>query len=137
MALLSSKGVYGLCAMYELSQNKEEKPMQTKEIAKLTKISQNYLEQLLILLRRANLIRSIRGAYGGYVLAKSPNEITIKEVLVALEGSVESFDTEVKNGAVALFLKKSNEKIEQIFNLPLSKLDEFRDMAFGQINYEI
>lgn len=137
MALLSSKGVYGLCAMYELSQNKEEKPMQTKEIAKLTKISQNYLEQLLILLRRAELIRSIRGAYGGYVLAKSPNEITIKEILVALEGSVEAFDIEVKNGAVALFLEKSNEDIEQIFDLPLSKLDDFRDMAYGQINYEI
>lgn len=137
MALLSSKGVYGLCAMYELSQNKEEKPMQTKEIAKLTKISQNYLEQLLILLRRAELIRSIRGAYGGYVLAKSPNEITIKEILVALEGSVEAFDIEVKNGAVALFLEKSNEDIEQIFDLPLSKLDDFRDMAYDQINYEI
>lgn len=137
MALLSSKGIYGLCAMYELSQNKKEKPMQTKEIAKITNISQNYLEQLLLLLRRGELIKSIRGAHGGYVLAKNSNEITIKEILVALEGSIESSDIEIENGAVALFLTKSNEQIEQIFDIPLSKLEDFRDMAFGQINYEI
>lgn len=137
MALLSSKGIYGLCAMYELSQNKKEKPMQTKEIAKITNISQNYLEQLLLLLRRGELIKSIRGAHGGYVLARNSNEITIKEILVALEGSIESSDIEIENGAVALFLTKSNEQIEQIFDIPLSKLEDFRDMAFGQINYEI
>lgn len=111
--------------------------MQTKEIAKITNISQNYLEQLLLLLRRGELIKSIRGAHGGYVLARNSNEITIKEILVALEGSIESSDIEIENGAVALFLTKSNEQIEQIFDIPLSKLEDFRDMAFGQINYEI
>lgn len=137
MALLSSKGIYGLCAMYELSQNKKEKPMQTKEISKITNISQNYLEQLLALLRRANLVKSIRGAHGGYLLSKPANEITIKEIFIALEGSLTSHDIEVENRAVALFLNNNDEQISKIFDTPLSKLEDFRDMAHGQINYEI
>ena len=85
MPLISTKGVYGLTAMYELSKYQEDSPMQIKEISANANIPQNYLEQLLSKLRRAELVKSIRGARGGYILAKSAKEIKIVDILIALE----------------------------------------------------
>ena len=73
MPLISTKGVYGLTAMYELSKHQEDSPMQIKDISANANIPQNYLEQLLSKLRRAELVKSIRGARGGYILAKTPD----------------------------------------------------------------
>ncbi len=71
MSLISTKGTYGLSAMYELSLAKSDKPMQIKDISKKANIPQNYLEQLLVVLRRAELVVSVRGAQGGYFLARN------------------------------------------------------------------
>ena len=71
MPLISTKGVYGLAAIYELSKHKDDTPMQIKDISANASIPQNYLEQLLSKLRRADLVKSVRGARGGYTLAKS------------------------------------------------------------------
>ncbi len=69
MPLISTKGgVYGLTAMHELSKHEPDSPMQIKEICSNAKIPQNYLEQLLSKLRKAELVRSVRGAKGGYIL---------------------------------------------------------------------
>ena len=59
MPLISTKGVYGLTAMHELSKHEKESPMQIKEISSNANIPQNYLEQLLSKLRRAELVKSI------------------------------------------------------------------------------
>ena len=80
MPLISTKGVYGLTAMYELSKHQEDTPMQIKDISSNANIPQNYLEQLLSKLRRAELVKSIRGARGGYILARSPSEIKIVDI---------------------------------------------------------
>ena len=88
MSLLSTKGMYGLNAMYQLFLSKSNKPLQIKEISTRADIPQNYLEQLLILLRQAGLVNSVRGAYGGYLLAKKAEDILIKDILIALEGNI-------------------------------------------------
>ncbi len=62
MPLISTKGVYGLAAIYELSKHKDDTPMQIKDISANASIPQNYLEQLLSKLRRADLLISTRGA---------------------------------------------------------------------------
>lgn len=85
---LSTKGRYGLMAMYRLAQNYGQGPTSLKEIAGLDKLSEAYLEQLFSLLKKANLVESIRGAGGGYVLAKSPEQIGIGEIINALEGDM-------------------------------------------------
>ena len=96
MPLISTKGVYGLTAMYELSKHKEDTPMQIKDISANANIPQNYLEQLLSKLRRAELVNSTRGARGGYILAKSAKEIKIVDILIALEDDIKIIDAKAE-----------------------------------------
>ena len=86
---LSTKGRYGLRAMIDLARYSEEELVSISSIAARQDISERYLEQLVGLLKKAGLVRSIRGATGGYVLAKSTGEISVGDVLRALEGSLE------------------------------------------------
>jgi len=137
MALISSKGFYGLNAMYELSLIKTDKPTQIKDISKRASVPQNYLEQLLVVLKRAGLITSVRGAHGGYFLARSANDIMIKDILIALEGDLSVVDMDIQNPVLKMFYDKSNKKLKEIFNIPLSKLDEYEEILRGQINYII
>jgi Rrf2 family transcriptional regulator, cysteine metabolism repressor len=85
---ISMKGDYGIRAMLDLAERFGQGPVQSETIAKRQSISDAYLDQLLTLLRRAGLVRSVRGPHGGHELAKPAGEITLMEVLNALEGNV-------------------------------------------------
>lgn len=137
MSLLSTKGMYGLSAMYQLFLSKSNKPLQIKEISARAEIPQNYLEQLLILLRQAGLVSSVRGAYGGYLLAKSAQDILIKDILIALEGNLVVTEGEVKDPVLRMFYEESNAKIQEIFNLPLSEFDVYSQRLNNQLMYSI
>ncbi len=88
---LSTRGKYGLYAMVYLAEHQAEGPKSLKEIASLG-MPENYLEQLLGALRRNDLVCSIRGAQGGYMLKKSPDEITVLDIIDAMEGPVSFSD---------------------------------------------
>jgi len=83
---ISSKGEYGLRALFDLAQHYGEGPIQSHEIHERQGIDENYLNQILILLRKAGLIESVRGPQGGHRLARPPAQIDLLEVLVSLEG---------------------------------------------------
>jgi len=83
---ISTKGRYGLTIMIDLAKKHGGGPTSLKSIAKDNELSEHYLEQLASPLRNAGLIRSIRGAYGGYVLSREPDEITAGDVIRVLEG---------------------------------------------------
>lgn len=83
---ISSKGEYGLRALLDLAQRFGEGPIQSRDIHERQGVDENYLNQILILLRRAGLIESVRGPQGGHRLARPPAQITVLEALVALEG---------------------------------------------------
>ena len=86
---LSTKGRYGLRAIIDLARHSEREPVSINSIAARQEISERYLEQLVALMKKAGLVKSIRGASGGYVLARNPEEISVGDVLRALEGSLE------------------------------------------------
>lgn len=86
---LSTKGRYGLRAIIDLARYSEREPVSINSIAARQEISERYLEQLVALMKKAGLVKSIRGASGGYVLARNPEEISVGDVLRALEGSLE------------------------------------------------
>lgn len=86
---LSTKGRYGLRAMIDLARYSEEEPVSIGSIAMRQGISERYLEQLVAKMKKAGLVKSIRGASGGYVLAKDSSEISVGDILRALEGSLE------------------------------------------------
>lgn len=85
---LSTKGRYGLKAMMELAVHNSEGQISLKSIAQWQGLSENYLEQLFAVLRKEGLVKSIRGAQGGYVLNQSPDMVSVGSILRALEGSL-------------------------------------------------
>jgi Rrf2 family transcriptional regulator, cysteine metabolism repressor len=82
----TAKEDYGLRAMLDIAANGARGPVQAREIALRQRIPEQFLEQLLATLRRAELIRSIRGAGGGYALAIEAHRLSVGEVLRALSG---------------------------------------------------
>lgn len=86
---LSTKGRYGLRALIDLAEYSEVEPVSISSIAERQNLSERYLEQLMSLLKKAGLVKSIRGAGGGYVLARDMRDISVGDVLRALEGSLE------------------------------------------------
>lgn len=86
---LSTKGRYGVKAMVDLAIHYGDTPVSIKTISKRQNISEYYLEQLFSPLRKAGLIKSIRGAQGGYVLNKTPDQIKVSDVMYVLEGPIE------------------------------------------------
>ena len=89
---ISTKGRYSVTALYELAQRYGEGPVSLKCVAQGQGLSENYLEQLMVPLRRAGLVQSMRGAQGGYMLAKSPAEITIGSIITTVEGPIAVVD---------------------------------------------
>ena len=94
MLKLSTKGRYGLRAMIDLAMayNESHTPIMMSEIAERQALSRKYLHALLTPLKNAGLVKSARGAKGGYYLSKSPSEITIGEILETLEGEMSIVD---------------------------------------------
>ena len=137
MPLISTKGVYGLSAMYELSKHKEDSPMQIKEISANANIPQNYLEQLLSKLRRAELVKSIRGARGGYILARNTSEIKVVDILIALEDDIKIIDVKAENPILNIFFDESKNSMKKIFDISLDKLDEYQDKYNEFLHYNI
>lgn len=123
---LSTKGRYGLRAMIDLARYSEEEPVSIGSVAARQDISERYLEQLVALLKKAGLVKSIRGATGGYVLAKKEEEISVGDILRALEGSLEpvkcaAFYSEdgctAADGCVTKYVwQKINDSINQTVN---------------------
>jgi Rrf2 family protein len=74
--------------MLDLAQHYDQGPVQMGEISKRENISVKYLEQLIIPLKKANFIKSVRGPKGGHMLAKSPEEITVGDIVRILEGGI-------------------------------------------------
>jgi len=85
---LSTKGRYGVKAMFDLALHYGDGPIPLKNVAERQGISEPYLEQLISVLRKAGLVKSVRGAQGGYMLNAEPGQITVGDILKVLEGPV-------------------------------------------------
>jgi Rrf2 family transcriptional regulator, cysteine metabolism repressor len=83
---ISNKSDYGLRALFDLALHYGQGPIRSRDIAERQAIDEHYLNQLLIQMRRAGLVLSLRGPQGGHLLARRPSEITVLEALRALEG---------------------------------------------------
>lgn len=89
---LSTRGRYGLRALIDLAANAGEDTASLVQTARRQKLSLNYLEQVFASLRRAGIVTTVKGAGGGYALARDMDEITVKEVIEALEGEISIAD---------------------------------------------
>lgn len=89
---ISTKGRYGLRAMVDIAVNSSGHHLSLNSIAERQDVSGNYLEQVISLLRKDGLLKSVKGAQGGYILAESPSNITVGRILRTLEGNLSIID---------------------------------------------
>jgi Rrf2 family protein len=86
---ISTRTRYGTRLMVELALHHGKVPVFLKDVARNQEISEKYLSQIIIPLRRAGLVTSFRGAHGGYMLSRPPAQISVKDIVLALEGSLD------------------------------------------------
>lgn len=96
---ISTKGRYGLRLMLDLAVHNDEGLIPLKDISQRQEISEKYLEQIMMLLNRASLVRSVRGSQGGYTLSRPAKDITVGDVLRTMEGSLSPVDCVDDDGA--------------------------------------
>ncbi len=96
---ISTKGHYAVQALVDMAESHGEAPVSISVIAVRQELSQNYLEQLFVKLRKAGLVKSVRGPGGGYLMAKSPSTITIGDVFSAVDESLILTDCADENGS--------------------------------------
>lgn len=138
---LSTKGRYGLRAMIDLGIFAVEEKASIKSIATRQQISENYLEQLIALLKKSKLVKSARGAYGGYSLSKPPKDISLGDILRALEGDlnpvdcVSNNDQKVCKGAEACATKFVWKKISDSINEVVNNIS-LQDLVDEQVHID-
>lgn len=96
---LSTKGEYGLLAIIDLALNSDNGPVKTTQISERQGIPKQYLNQLLLFLKKAGLISSSRGRQGGYQLNQNARSISLLDVVIALEGPIENINFLGQNGS--------------------------------------
>lgn len=126
---ISTKGRYGLTLMIELARNYGAGPLSLKSIAEQKDLSNHYLEQLATPLRNAGLIRSVRGPYGGYTLAREPDKITAGDIIRVLEGPITLVEVieEEEAAQQALWMEISNVIKEVLDTTTLNDLLKYDD----------
>lgn len=113
---ISTKGRYGLKAMIDLALNSVNDSVTLKSISERQSISEGYLEQIFASLRKKGIIQGKKGSQGGYILGESPNDITVGDILRALEGEL---------NLVEFDKTKNEDRVEQCINYNVwSKLNK-------------
>lgn len=103
--------------MMDLADNYGKGPISLKSIAERHNLSEHYLEQLVAPLRNAGLVKSIRGAYGGYKLTKTPDEITAGDVIRVLEGPISLVEfTEEEDPAKRHLWLRLRDSVNEVLN---------------------
>jgi len=134
---ISTKTIYAIAAIYQLSLIKSEERLKIKEIASRANVPQKFLEQILLELKKSSILNSIKGAKGGYSLAKPTTEIQLKDIIKVLENNAFSDICRTDNPILQLFWKEKQEALENLFNTPLSELKTYQERVTKNFNYII
>jgi Rrf2 family protein len=140
---LSPKTEYALLALMELAKRfKDGEPLQTRQIAEQQQIPDRYLEQLMGILRQQGLVTSQRGAKGGYLLGREPWQISLLDVILAMEGKASpsnGHNRSIESLVLAEIWQKARQEAYQIFqDRTLQDLCDQRDaQAQSSITYYI
>lgn len=123
---LSTKSRYGLRAIFDMAYHAGTLPAQIKDISRRQNISPRYLEQIFQDLKKAGLLKSRRGPQGGYCLARRPDEITVKDVVLATEGEVALVDCVKRAKRVKKGCEFDNQCVtQQVWAEATRKLNEY------------
>ena len=134
---ISNKTIYAISALQELSSVSDNELLKIKDIASNASIPRNFLEQILLSLKKQGFLTSIKGANGGYKLAKNLKDITLKDVVLTLESDVFSSIYNPQNQSLNLFWADFNNRANELFDIPLSELQNYQIKANQTLNYSI
>lgn len=109
-----------MAAVLEMAKNYGNAPLHVKEIAAKHKISAQYLEQLMTRMAKPGLVRAVRGQKGGFVLARSPQEITLIDVLEALEGELSIAFSMHQDDVMTEYAEQAETVLRRVLAVPLS-----------------
>ena len=137
MVGISNKTIYAIAALHELSKVEEGSLLKIKQIAMNANIPQNFLEQILLALKKQGILHSIKGAHGGYKLAQSLKEITLKDVVMVLESDIFLEISDNDNPALTLFWDALRQNVIKAFDIPLCELQNYELKATQTLNYSI
>jgi len=137
MVGISNKTIYAIAALQELGSVEESRVLKIKDIATNANIPQNFLEQILLELKKQGLLISVKGAHGGYKLARGLKDITLKDVVIVLESDIFSDISQTDNPALKLFWEDVKESVSKVFEIPLSELKNYELEASQTLNYSI
>ena len=137
MAVVTTRGFYALAAMTELLYHPQGKAVKIKTIAKNAKIPGKYLEQILLDLKKADLLSSVKGAHGGYMLSREPDQVTIYEILKAVEGAFLKLEYSAEDTAMQLYWDETFTSLRGLFERPLSDMRRYRAKAAEQFVFRI
>lgn len=138
MLTISNKSRYGLKATMALAESQGSGLMQTKDIAARQDIPLQFLEQIFNQLRKANIIQSVRGKYGGYKLARPANEITASEIIALLEGGIDfSLDPNDSLDVTNDLFRSAEKKIFEVFAVTLADLADRQKQLRNTLTYHI
>ena len=137
MTGISTKTIYAVAALHELGSMPEDEVLKIKEIAARASVPQNFLEQILLELRKQGILTSIKGARGGYKLAKQLKDVTLKDVIMILETDALSDICKTDNPTLKLFWEDIRAGVLNVFDIPLSELKNYQETANQTLNYSI
>jgi len=137
MVGISSKTIYAIAALQELGSIDDTAVLKIKDIAKNANIPQNFLEQILLELKKQGLLTSIKGAHGGYKLVRGLEDITLKDVVIVLESDIFSDIYQTDNPALKLFWEDLKDNVTKVFEIPLSELKNYELKVTQTLNYSI
>jgi len=122
MKIFSKKVKYGLAALFELAKNYNLGYTQIKDIASVQNIPQNYLEQLLSILKKAGLVESMRGPQGGYKLNREASKIRVIDIIEALDGPLTLSDSSRPSEVLNIYWEEIEAQFKNLLNNTLEKL---------------
>jgi Rrf2 family protein len=137
MTGISTKTIYAVAALHELDSIPGDEVLKIKEIAARASVPQNFLEQILLELRKQGILISVKGARGGYKLAKNLKDIMLKDIIMILETDALSDVCKTNNPTLKLFWEDIKEGVSNVFNIPLSELKNYQEKANQTLNYSI
>lgn len=134
---ISTKTIYAMAAIHQLGLLKEHERLNIKELATRANAPDKFLGQILLELKKSNILNSTKGANGGYSLSKPLQEITLKNIIDILENNTFEEVCKTENPTLKLFWEETQKSLINVFNTPLSQLKTCQDKINQSFNYVI
>ncbi len=134
---ISTKTIYALSAIYQLSLLEVNEHMNIRTLALKAKAPDKFLSQILLELKKSHILKSIKGANGGYTLNKNLSDISLKDIILTLEINAFEEITQTTNPTLKLFWEEKQKALIEVFDTPLNELESYHEKVNQNFTYMI